>query len=372
MAGRTNYTYTAIYNRSFAKPSKYPPESSYGRTYALEPLERVEESDGRSDTPVLALLFFVLPILGLFAILMQPMRWVFMAAALLSLLTMWGLKCFMPRARLITSVILTGLIALAIVGALASPGSTPYNVGGLNTLAGGDVQATSTPGVGSDAGVVNVDSGITDLDSVGVDTGESSAGVKSPAETVLLAYLELWKLGNNTEEMVKYTWPEWRRMVENPQFVLFSTYANRKMLEWEYTMPTVSDLDTVVTVPVVAKVQNVNGTTAGVQYAAMLYRVDDTWYVDPQSFRSGLAVVEATPTPDPAATPKPTPMVTVNPNTKLWYNSDNGAYYHTVKNCSTIAERYVSKMSSFTYSQLGEKKYSKLKPCLTCSAPARP
>ncbi|MDR1598835.1 MAG: hypothetical protein LBS11_03025 [Oscillospiraceae bacterium] len=368
MAGRTNYTYTAIYNRSFAKPGKFQAAGANGRSYALEPLDRDEDNTGRGDTPVLALLFFVLPILGLFAILLQPMRWIFTAAAALSLLTMWALRCFMPRARIAISLVLAALVALAVYGAMALP-ITDVNQGnntGSNITDPSDLLGALTS--------ETEDDGLTDYDEGGalaVQGNQPEAMPLSAAQTVLEAYLELWKQGNNIEGMIEYTWPEWRRAIENPQITLYTSLSQRKLQDWEYTMPAFSDMDTVITIPVLTHMTTNSGTFK-FRHEAMLYRVGDQWYVDPNSFKSSIQVVDPTPSPDPNATPKPTPAASVSPSLKLWYNSDGGSLYHTKKDCSSIAQRYWSKMSSFTFSQLKDNKYSKLKPCTVCGSPERP
>ena len=109
---RVNYTYTAIYNKSPIKTERYPAASSYGRTYALEPQldewEAPQTSRG-NDTPMLALLFFVIPILGLLAIMFKPMRWVFAGASVLSFMLMWAVHAFLPRARALVSMLLVAL-----------------------------------------------------------------------------------------------------------------------------------------------------------------------------------------------------------------------------------------------------------------------
>ncbi|MDR1263342.1 MAG: hypothetical protein LBK46_07615, partial [Oscillospiraceae bacterium] len=210
MAGRTNYTYTAIYNRSFAKPGRFSAAGALTKAYAMEPLDRDDEDSSRGDTPVLALLFFVLPILGLFAILIQPMRWVFTVAAALSLLTMWGLRCFMPRARLATSVVLTATIGLALYGALAAPSTTlpTGNIG--NNLGGDNILSTDALNAALSGGSETDGQSADDGGVLAVQADQSQTPPLSPAETALNSYLELWKQGNNTEERVKLCWPAWR------------------------------------------------------------------------------------------------------------------------------------------------------------------
>ena len=101
----------------------------------------------------------------------------------------------------------------------------------------------------------------------------------------------------------------------------------------------------------------------------MVHETDGLWYVDPKS----LQTYEAAETTDPSITPTPAP--TAEPetyaNTPLYYNPSGGEFYHRDQNCKRINERYLPLQGHFTYSQLGEEPYSKLKPCAICGAPSK-
>ena len=368
---RVNYTYTAIYNRSSVKPARYPPAESYGRTYALEPHYQQEEdsrSEGRSDTPVLALLFFILPILGLFAILFKPMRYVFFGASLLAMVFMWGVRSFQPRARLVTSMVLLGLAAFSLSTAIITakiPGA-----GGNNQS---DYSPTPPANLGAVGGLGAGDDSSADVTAANANTPLPRM-VKTDAEVVLEAYLDLWKQGASNNQMVQYTWPEWRLSVAEPAAQLFFKHQSLKLLDYTITPPIINDVDKSCTITVVTTQQLANGTEAKKEYYVLMHKSDDgTWYVDPNSLSAGVPVTDPTPTPDPNATPTPKPTSTaVKSSTVLYWNTQGGTKYHAVKECKAIAERYWKQMSSFTYNKLGDKTYSKLQPCSICNAPARP
>lgn len=387
---RTNYTYTPIYNKAITKPAKYPPQESYGRTYALEPrydMEFEEERKGTSDTPVLALLFFVLPIVGVLAIIMKPMRWVLASVSLLTMFTMWGLRSFLPRGRAITSAILTVLAVAAITTALMKPtigngaplgnantATPPTTSATTNTLyQGAFEQPTAAPD--------NSSEGYSESDLVqsalaeegGQEVSSPVISIVSLAEETLDKYLQQWNEGS-AALMVDYTWPEWRATAVNgAEKALFFVVQTLQPVSWTFTTPRINDTDTSTTITTV--VQMLNGTKeTRQQYSVIMHKQDDKWYVDPNSFKNGIVLNEPTATPDPSATATPAPETksTATSSTVLWYNSKGGLYYHAVKNCTSIAERYWSTMSSFKYGNINGTTYVKLKPCPICSAPARP
>jgi hypothetical protein len=340
----------------------------------VEPHFEGEEEFGQerhNDTPVLALLFFILPILGVFAILLKPMRWVFVAAALFSMFTMWAMRSFLPRARAITSGVLLILAAFATTSMLIKiqiPETKGGSAAGVTTVPPGVNQYANDIGAGSvdDNANANI---INDVEAI-----NNNAPMQSEAERVLDLYLQLWKQGaSSNQDMVQYTWPEWRMSVaDNPSSRLFFIHNKMKLLDWTVTSPTINDVDTTCTIEAVLKLQLSTGDEVKQGYSVLMHNAEGTWYVDPNSFVSGVAIIDPTPVPDPNVTPTPKPSATVNPNTTLYWNTDGGTYYHTKNTCTSIAPRYHNTMSSFKYSKLGDKTYMKLKPCPVCDAPEPP
>lgn len=54
----------------------------------------------------------------------------------------------------------------------------------------------------------------------------------------------------------------------------------------------------------------------------------------------------------------------------LYYNSNGGQYYHADANCPGVKQQYLP-LTEFTYGELNEKPFSKLKPCGSCVPPFR-
>lgn len=58
-------------------------------------------------------------------------------------------------------------------------------------------------------------------------------------------------------------------------------------------------------------------------------------------------------------------------NMTLYYNPEGGKYYHTDQNCPSIRARFLPLPGSFTYEELDDIAYAKLKPCFACNPPLR-
>ena len=377
---RMNYTYTAIYNRTPPKQEKYPPPASYGRSYSvgeeLDYDDRYEyaKPSGSKDTVMLAILFFVLPVLGLLAILMKQMRWVFFAATLISVVALLGFRSFLPKARFVTFIILVGLSAISLMTALAKPPLSSGNPAKNGTI---------TPGINDPRAVVTntPPSGVvgalwTPTPPPGSDdTKSASSPMVSDAEKTLTEFMELWRTGAMIEDFVKYTWEEWRESTNgNPGAVLsyiVSTYTNT-LIGYSIDAPVIADMDTSATFSVTIEQKLQNDTIAKKRLDVIMHKKDGSWYVDPNSLKGGVPVTDPTPKPGGNASATPKPTTTVKPTTMLWYNSKGGEFYHLKKDCSTIGPKYLGKLSSFTYAQLPDSRYKALKPCKACGAPARP
>jgi len=323
-----------------------------------------------TDTPVLVLLFFILPVLGLFALMGRTMRFVFAGASALTLLLMWGLGSFLPRPRTVTSVLVAALALTALLAAI------PFGAQGSNDpayYAGSDLFSTQSPDVFATADPALV--GINILTSAGASAESADGGqvlADAPvtaAKAVLQQYLDLWKT-DGFDEMVSLTWQSWRNSIENPRTSLYIMYKTRPLLGYEIEPTTVSDRDTTAVFTVTCEIE-VNSASQKQQYQANLYLVDGAWYVDPATLKTGVVIADPTPEPDPNATPTPAPTTTVSGSTTLYYNKDGGKYYHAIRNCPEVAERYWAQMSTFKYNKINDNPYAALKPCPVCDAPHR-
>ena len=59
-----------------------------------------------------------------------------------------------------------------------------------------------------------------------------------------------------------------------------------------------------------------------------------------------------------------------DPQTPLYRNPDGGSNYHLDQNCSGVKEKFLPLTGDFTYADL-DGEYSRLKPCVYCSAPLK-
>ncbi|MDR2505976.1 MAG: hypothetical protein LBD16_07720 [Oscillospiraceae bacterium] len=372
-----NYTYTPIYNKA-VKPARedfYDPaaQAGYGRSYNVsEELESRREymtQPGSKDTAMLALLFFVLPVLGLLAILMKPMRWVFCAATAISLVALLGFRSFLPKSRAVTSLILVLLTGFSMFGALYQPrlsvadgGLTGTNTGSLGAA------ATNTPIASTNSALLTQPTQVPDTESA------PPLAQVTEAEKRLVEFMELWRQGASADDFIPYTWEEWRAAhsgsLTAALFYLVSTHTS-PIIDYTIDPPNIADYDTSATLRVTVQFGGANPVTR--RYDALMHKdKDGAWFIDPSSFQVGVTVQEPTPTPNPNVSATPKATATVNPNMNLYYNTSNGKMYHTKKNCSTIGKEYTDKMSSFVYSKLNDTQYKKLKPCEVCGAPPRP
>jgi len=361
-----------------------------GSSRALDQKPRPRRPKKEWNQLLLMLFFVVLPVLGLLAIFFQPVRWIFMAAAVVCILLMWLVHAFLFPGRMIITAVYGLLMVFTLVSALSARTPSP-KIGQQNFFIQQTPVPTSTPVFVYDpyaSGNVYSD-GLTGLQEVGLsggsqdesgqDLGLSDAGAtgyvsteKSAAEERLASFMEKWRKGI-IADMVAYTPQSWRdAQAESAQQQLFWKFAQRPLVDWrQMSAPTGTDASTARTITVEADV-NYGGSTRTYQYDAIMLFENDDWFVDPDSLSSGILVEPATPTPDPNMTPTPTPMPTPTPTpgpkTKLYYNKNGGKRYHIESECYTVDKKYLP-LASFTYKDLEKSPYNRLEPCEKCGAP---
>ncbi len=186
----------------------------------------------------------------------------------------------------------------------------------------------------------------------------------------LRTFFDYWAL-NRQEDMLTLCSPTWASKEENPKNALFILLRNRtpKNYKEENISGTSNDLSRTVTI--VSEMDRNNGKDP-VKYRMNIMmdkEADGLWYVNPTSLLS----YDDADTPDPSVTDTPAPTATpaVNGNTPLYYNPSGGEYYHLDQNCKRIAEKFLPLQGKFTYAELNNDKYKKLKPCAICGAPYR-
>lgn len=370
-----------------------------GSARALDQKPKPKRSKREINQMMLVLFFVILPVLGLLAIFFQPIRWVFMVFAALSLGLMWLIRAFLFPGRMIVSAAYGLLIVFTLVTALSAQGNRA-SVQQTNFLA---QTATAVPTQTPDFSMMyntmgtSVPDGYYDEDlledpqEVGVpggsgeendlDLGLSDAGatgyvatVKSDAEIALENFMEKWRKGI-VADMVDYTPKSWQdSQQDSAQQQLFWKFGQKPLIDWrQMSAPTGTDASNARTITIEADV-NYGGSTRTYQYDAITLYENGAWYVDPDSLSTGVLVVAATATPDPNATPTPSPEPTPTPTPssklKLYYNKSGGRRYHIDPECPSVDSKYLP-LSSFTYGDLGKSDYNSLVPCEVCGAPER-
>ena len=185
----------------------------------------------------------------------------------------------------------------------------------------------------------------------------------------LVAFFSYWS-ANRQDEMLTLCAPSWQSKQENPRTALFALIANRFPKDCTPESITGTEADTSRRVTVTTTIDRKNGKPEEkFRMTILMVKEGGDWYVDPQS----LQTYESAETPDPNVTDTPAPTATpyVDANTTLYYNPKGGEYYHLDANCKIINAKYVPLQGTFTYSQLNDDPYSKLKPCNVCGAPLR-
>lgn len=295
---------------------------------------------------------------GMFASGMSILKWLFVILAAGTIAALW-IKPMTDSNKKLCYTIVFGVLALVAVisavtaggGAGADPGQVPGNQGGQN------VQAQAAAETPNPASVVTPGPTVT-------PEMEDDNGMFDRLD----AFMKFWET-NNYSEMVKLCSPDWVNDQQDPTAELFSvtrawTASNAQLKEVSGTVN-----DTSRTVKVIATIDKHN-TKDPVVYSINVIMVKDAndgqWYVDPQSLKSNDP--EETPNPyTPAPTPTHTPETYMN--TVLYYNPNGGTSYHRDQNCKSAHKRYLPFQGSFTFSQLKEDPYNKLKPCSICGAP---
>lgn len=222
---------------------------------------------------------------------------------------------------------------------------------------------------------------------VQADSGGDSLAVQSPAPTNAVTYTPAPNADNEVLERLRtffYYWslnqqdnmltlcsPSWASKEDNPKTALFALLRNRTPKDFVEENISGTANDTSRTVTITSTMDRNNGKDP-VKYRMNIMmdkEADGLWYVNPTSLLS----YDDADTPDPSITETPAPTATpaVYSNTVLYYNPGKGEYYHLDQNCKRIAEKYLPLQGHFTYAEINDEKYKKLKPCAVCGAPYR-
>jgi hypothetical protein len=186
----------------------------------------------------------------------------------------------------------------------------------------------------------------------------------------LRTFFYYWSL-NRQDDMLTLCSPSWASKEDNPKTALFALLRNRTPKDYFEENISGTANDTSRTITITSTMDRNNGKDP-VKYRMNIMmdkEADGLWYVNPKSLLS----YDDAETPDPSVTDTPAPTETpaVYSNTVLYYNPGKGEYYHLDQNCKRIAEKYLPLQGHFTYAEINDEKYKKLKPCAICGAPYR-
>ena len=303
--------------------------------------------------------------LGMFVPGLGILKWVFLILAAATTALMW-IKPMTDNNKRLCYTIVFGLLALVTVIGFVTAGSgsrqtdvTQTDTDPTNTALSGQVDPGSLEGIPAQ-----------DISATPTVTNTPEPNADYEVIERLRTFFSYWA-SNRQDDMLTLCSPTWASKEENPKTALFGLLQNRtpKNYAEESISGTSNDLSRTVTV--VTTMDRNNGKDP-VKYRMSIImdkENDGLWYVNPKS----LQTYENAETPDPSITdtPAPTDTPAVYSNTPLYYNPSGGEYYHLDQNCKRIAEKFLPLQGHFTYGELNDEKYKKLKPCAICGAPSR-
>ena len=332
---------------------------------------RQEETVRRSGVMSLAVTI-LLPVLFIVALLVDslPLRLIFLAVAAISIAAMWLMNIFARGARSTLSIAYVALMVVIAV-ALALSLQTPESQQNSQAASANQtqVQDWTAPYYANTATSASATPAAYVIE-------ETSTSV---AQKQLENFILGWRQGE-IPAMLPMCAPSWVAKQQSPETALWNLMRNREPVEYKIENVQGSEADTSRTITVKVTFENKGtGDVTVERMHVLMIRVNDTWYVDPQSL-NGTKVDEAAEqaraeqdsyriqsTKVPMT---PTPKPTGDDAVLVYYNPDGGKYYHKKPNCPDVAESYWP-LSPLYYSDLETQTFQHLMQCSTCNPPAR-
>lgn len=338
--------------------------------------EEKQQAPVRRSAWLSVVITVVLPVLFLLALFINNniLRLAFLAVAAIAVIAMWMMNVFARSARSTLTVAcaaLMGVIALALVLNMQTPESRQADVNRqMDEWASRFTEEADTDALS--AFLQNTAATPTPAVYVVEETAVSSA------QKQLELFLHQWSQ-NNIPEMLKLCTPSWVSQQTSPEGELWNMMLNRVPVSYQVEHVSGSEADTSRTITVKVTFAEGIGENTVSRMQVLLFRVNDVWYVDPQSL-GGTEVDEAeelaraqegtTRIASTKAPVTPTPEPQGMDATLLYYNSDGGKYYHSKSNCSAVSEQYWP-LTAFYYGDLETQRFANLMCCPVCDAPAR-
>lgn len=335
-----------------------------------------KESKVRRSGWLSVMVTVVLPVLFLLALLIENnvIRLIFLGAAAICVAAMWIMNVFAHGARstlTIAYVALMAVIGLALVLGMQTPESRAASSTARNQT-GQFTDKANTDALSAYL-ASNATTPVPDTSYV-IEENAVPAAQKQ-----LENFLTEWA-NSNIPGMVALCTPSWVQHQQNPEGQLWNLMMNRVPTTYLVENVAGSEADTSRTLTVkVTFLNQGTGDTVVNRMEVLMFRVNDVWYVDPQSL-GGTVVDEeaelaraqqesmriastkapATPTPEPQDTDA----------LKLYYNADGGKYYHNSPICEAVSQQYWP-LSEFYYSDLNTTSFKNLIRCPKCNPPSR-
>ncbi len=188
----------------------------------------------------------------------------------------------------------------------------------------------------------------------------------------LYSFFNYWNL-NRQDEMLLLCSPSWTDKQENPRTSLFILLGNRRPLDCTAESATGTSADSSRKVTVTSKIDRNDGREQELyRMTVLMVKENNEWYIDPQSLKSYEQAEQVTKDPNLTEAPTFTPEPPVYPTTVLYYNPNGGEYYHSDPECRNVGSKNRPLQGQFTYAEINDEPYAKLKPCNVCGAPLRP
>lgn len=360
--------------------SRRPPRPHHVQRPPAQPISQTGTAP-RSFPVLQVMLILILPILFVVSLLLKDIRlyWGFVGLSLMCLLAMALLKAFVPNARKVLGVVHTAMIAVVLFALLISV--PPPQADKVQ-------QTQSLQSIFSDNSSASM-----------VDMAQSQAsaqpaatenpGSASLAQQKLDQFMSAW-MNTDYAGMVGLSAPNWvSRHVDqrDAEKSMFHLRANRSVMDYQILDVSGNDGDQTRTITMQASISKNNGE-APLQYnfQILMVRVNNVWYVDPNSISSSQVVSSSAPNQQQMGQQalqeeqqqqaaqvqaQAAPSQAASPDTILYYNADGGRYYHIDPNCPSVGAKYRPLTAMFYYRDVSTTKLKNLIPCPECKAPAR-
>ncbi len=317
----------------------------------------------RSFTGLQLMLMIILPVLFIVSLFVRSnmLYLIFAAASVLCLMATWLFSAFVPNARATLTIIHIAMVLVVLFAVLISPPATvpedKTNTNDLQSIFDKESSASMVAMLSAQQAATG-------------PTATPNPGHASFAQQRLEMFMSAWS-NIDYAAMATYCVPSWVALQSDPQTAMFHIRANRSIVSYEILDVTGNDSDQTRTINMLVVIDKSNGNPPQThRFQVLMVRVNNEWYVDPNSLGS-LGIVQTEEEIAAQAIATIVPTATPDPNMVLYYNPNGGRLYHRDPNCNSLLPEYLPLTASFYYSDLGSSQFSSLIPCGTCRAPAR-